>query len=366
MKISEIKTSLLIPYSRNAKKHPKDQIEKIAASIKQFGFRQPLVIDKENVVVIGHGRLEAAKVLKLETVPCHYADNLTKDEINALRLADNKLNESEWDIELVQMELDEISEELRPLTGFDSMDITKGEDDDFDTTPAVGEPKAKMGDVYALGEHRLMCGDSTKLEDVEKLMGGEKADMVFTDPPYGISHSGKGIEGVVQGNDFGEILGDGDVNIAKEAVRILLDMGVPSVIWGANYFPSVFEDGHGWIVWDKQREGDIWSGAEIAYSNIGVRVDIFRHQWHGMVKESEHGEKRIHPTQKPIALVNWCIERVGNPRIILDVFGGSGSTLVACEQTGRKCRMMELDPKYVDVIITRWEKLTGKKAELIS
>jgi DNA modification methylase len=209
-----------------------------------------------------------------------------------------------------------------------------------------------------------MCGDSTIVDAVDRLMDGAKADMVFTDPPYGIAHSGKGITGIGEGNDFGEIMGDQDVSVAIDSYRLCSGQWPDAqlIFWGANYYPSVLPDGHGWIVWDKQREGDTFSGAELAFINGGVRVDVFRHMWHGMIKASEQGQKRVHPTQKPIALSEWCFARYGDPSTVLDLFGGSGSTLIACEKTARYCRMMELDPKYCDVIITRWQEFTGKQA----
>lgn len=196
-------------------------------------------------------------------------------------------------------------------------------------------------------------------------MGADRPDMIFTDPPYGIAHSGKGITANgVQGNDFGEIMGDQDVAVAVDSFRLCAGLwpDVRTIFWGANYYPSALPDGHGWIVWDKQREGDTFSGAELAFVNAGVRVDVFRHMWHGMVKASEHGQKRVHPTQKPTALANWCFDRYGSPQMVLDLFGGSGSTLIACEESKRIARIMELDPKYCDVIIKRWQDFTGQKA----
>ncbi len=193
--------------------------------------------------------------------------------------------------------------------------------------------------------------------------------MIFTDPPYGIAHSGKGITANgVQGNDFGEIMGDKDVSVAIDAFRLCASRWPDAklIFWGANYYPEALTNGHGWIVWDKQRVGDTFSGAELAFMNGGVRVDVFRHMWHGMVKASEHGEKRVHPTQKPIALAEWCFAKYGDPKTVLDVFGGSGSTLIACEKTNRIARLMELDPKYVDVIVRRWQSFTGKTATLES
>jgi len=188
---------------------------------------------------------------------------------------------------------------------------------------------------------------------------------VFTDPPYGIAHSGKGITANgVEGNNFGEIMGDKDVSVAIDTYHLCASQWPDArlIFWGANYYPSVIPNGHGWIVWDKQREGDTFSGAELAFINGGVRVDVFRHMWHGIVKASEQGQKRVHPTQKPIALAEWCFARYGDPKLVLDLFGGSGSTLIACEKTSRSARLMELDPKYCDVIIKRWQDFTGKTA----
>jgi DNA modification methylase len=190
-------------------------------------------------------------------------------------------------------------------------------------------------------------------------MNGEKADMVFTDPPYGISHSGKGIKGNAKENDFGEILGDNDVTVAIDAFNLCQSLfsDATMIFWGANYYSSCLPNGFGWLVWDKQREGDTFSGAELAFVNKGVKVDVFRHQWHGMIKGSEMGEKRVHPTQKPIALVEWSFTNYKAGDNILDLFLGSGSTMVASHQLKRKCYGMELDPKYADVIVKRMIKL---------
>jgi DNA modification methylase len=222
-----------------------------------------------------------------------------------------------------------------------------------------------LGDLFEIGEHRLLCGDSTYSDAVAKLMNGEKADMVFTDPPYGISHSGKGITAptksgkIVEGNDFGEILGDGDVNAAIDSFNLIYSL-LPDALhiwWGANYYSSVLPNGFGWLVWDKERVGDTFSGAEIAFVNKGVKVDVFRHMWHGIAKASESGDKRLHPTQKPVALVEWCFNNYKAGNLVLDLFLGSGSTMVAAHQLKRKCFGMELDPKYCQVIVDRMRKL---------
>jgi hypothetical protein len=189
--------------------------------------------------------------------------------------------------------------------------------------------------------------------------------MVFTDPPYGISHSGKGITAptkngnIVEGNDFGEILGDGDISAAVDSFNLIYSLypEASHIWWGANYYASVLPDGFGWLVWDKERVGDTFSGAELAFVNKGVKVDVFRHMWHGIAKASESGEKRLHPTQKPIKLVEWCFDNYNAGNLILDAFLGSGSTMVAAHQLKRKCYGMELDPKYCQIIVDRMLKL---------
>ena len=225
-----------------------------------------------------------------------------------------------------------------------------------------------LGELLSGFVNRGPIGDATDINTVNKLVNGISIDMVFTDPPYGISHSGKGITANgVEGNDFGEILGDNDVSIAIDSFNLVNNLFNDKriIFWGANYYSSALPNGYGWIVWDKEREGDTFSGAELAFVNQGVKLRVFRHMWHGMVKASEHGQKRVHPTQKPTALAKWCFENYGNPKNVLDLFGGSGSTLIACEETNRVALLAELDPKYCDVIINRWENLTGKTAELI-
>ena len=364
------------PYEKNPRQ--KYDIQKVAQSIKEFGFQQPIVVDRAGVIIVGHGRYQASKSLGLETVPVVIAD-LSPEKAKAYRIADNKTNEySDWDIGLLQQEftdLLDINYDLE-LTGFDADELEKlivGEKEgltDEDAVPETPEePKAQLGDIYKLGEHRLMCGDSTSIDAIEKLLDGTRPDMVFTDPPYGINHSGKGITANgVKGNNFGKIIGDNDISIAVDVLNICLSQYSDKtlIFWGANYYCQNIPNGYGWLVWDKEREGNTFSGAELAFVNKGIRLDIFRHRWHGMVKASEQGQKRVHPTQKPIILAEWCFDNYDSPKNVLDFFGGSGSTMIACEKTNRKCYMMELDPKYIDVIIKRWEQYTGQKAEKIN
>ena len=357
---------------KNARKHSDKNLKAIAASLQRFGQRKPIVVHR-GIVIAGNGTVEAAKSLgwtqiDVAEVPDEWDDETAK----AYALADNRSAElAEWDeAELAKQLLELIDSEwdIAEL-GFDIplAEIEPANEDEIPEPPI--EPVTKLGDIYQLGRHRLMCGDSTDEATVNRLTLGESIDMVFTDPPYGIKHSGKGITANgVEGNDFGEILGDGDVSVAIESFKLCQNLYTESrlIFWGANYYPSALPNGHGWLVWDKERTGNTFSGAELAFVNAGVRLDVFRHMWHGMIKASEMGQKRVHPTQKPVALVQWCFNNYGNPNTVLDVFGGLGSTLIAAEQTNKTCYMMELDPKYCDVIIKRWENLTGLKATLVN
>ena len=378
--VEKVLIEKLIPYARNARTHDEAQVSQIAASIKEFGFNNPILISDDYSIIAGHGRLAAARKLGLAEVPVIRLSHLSDTQRKAYVLADNRLAlNAGWDNDLLKLELIELKAEdvdlemlgfsVEELDGLlNALEPTEGLTDEDAVPEPPPEPITKLGDIWILGKHRLMCGDSTSVDAVNRLMASEQPGIVFADPPYGIAHSGKGITAAANGNDFGQILGDEDVSVAIDTFRLCAGQWpkAPMIFWGANYYPSALPDGHGWLVWDKQREGDTFSGAELAFINGGVRVDVFRHMWHGMVKASEHGQKRIHPTQKPIALAEWCFAKYGNSSTVLDLFGGSGSTLIACEKTGRSCRMMELDPKYCDVIVKRWEEFTGKKAELVS
>jgi len=242
---------------------------------------------------------------------------------------------------------------------------------DEDAVPEVPkEPKTKLGDLYKLGEHRLLCGDSTNIQHVERLMAGEKADMVFTDPPYGIKvvELGSFADGKQHGSmkaahgKYSAVIGDETTKTAHDAYSLCRTLEIKTqIFWGANFYPQVLEEGMSWLVWDKNTCAPSFSDCEIAFVNKKGKLRIYKHQWSGMIKDSERGEKRHHPTQKPIALAEWCFETYDpEAKNILDLFGGSGSTLIACEKTNRKCFMMELDPNYIDVIIKRFIQYANK------
>ena len=368
----------LKPNPRNPNQHGDIQVALLAKNIRALGWRHPIIVStRSGFIVAGHARLAAANMLGCSTVPVDHQDFDTDADEMAYLIADNRIAElAEIDNAMIKDLLQELDtgEIDTDLTGFtpdalEELMLQAPPEIEEDDVPELQEKAVTdLGRMYQLGAHRLMCGDSTSEQDVARLMCGEKADMVFADPPYGISHSGKGITANgVEGNDFGEIMGDKDVSIAIKAFGLCCSVFPEAVhiFWGANYYPSTLPNGHGWIVWDKQRVGDTFSGAELAFVNGGVRVDVFRHMWHGMVKASERGQKRVHPTQKPIALAQWCFENHGKPATVVDLFGGSGSTLIACEQTNRACRMMELDPRYCDVIVRRYAKLVGANADAI-
>ena len=360
------------PYILNAKQHPQKQVKQIAASIKEFGFNQPIVTDKAGVIIVGHGRYLAAKELGLTEVPVLQLD-LTEEQVKAYRLADNKLNESEWDMKLVIDELKSLTPVMFDLTGFDKDLLLEPNSKDDEVPDTPDEPTTKLGDIYQLGAHRLMCGDSTLIYSVEKLMNGQKADMVFTDPPYGmgvVKNRKVGADfGIAQKGNYSEVIGDATIDTAKKFYDASIKIGFSKfIIWGGNYFIQFLPFSTGWLVWDKRGDSGIkntFADGELAWTNCQKQIRIYKQLWNGMIREGEH-EKRVHPTQKPIMtlqkiLNDFTVEK----QIIYDGFLGSGSTLIACEKTDRICYGMELDPKYCDVIVKRWEEFTGQKAVLL-
>jgi 16S rRNA G966 N2-methylase RsmD len=358
-----IKLSTIRPNPANPRTIKDAAFEKLCKSIQtdpEFMELRPIITDADNMVLGGNQRLKALKHLGYTEVPeawIRAAETLSDDQKRRFIVLDNN-SSGEWSLEELaanwsKEELEEWGVEVEwpaePL---------EAKEDGYEI-PETIQTDIVIGDLFEIGAHRLLCGDSTDSDQVARLMGGEKADMVFTDPPYGISHSGKGIKGAAKENDFGEILGDDDVNIAVNAFNLCASLYPEAtlIFWGANYYSSALPNGYGWLVWDKEKEGDTFSGAELAFVNKGVRLDVFRHRWHGMIKASEMGEKRLHPTQKPIALAEFCFNNYQAGKIILDLFLGSGSTMVAAHQLNRKCYGMELDPKYCQVIIDRMRKL---------
>lgn len=373
----------LIPYVNNSRTHSDEQIAQVASSIKEFGFTNPILIDDNNGIIAGHGRLLASKKLKLDEVPCIVLDGLSEAQRKAYVIADNQLAlNSGWDLDKLQLEVEQLTEldfDIN-LLGFDD-DFLDGllEEEpaegltDEDSVPEPPEtPKTKLGDVWLLGNHRLMCGDSTSINDIDKLINGVDIDLVHTDPPYGINEKGMRDErGGLTANSKLPDFKDDSIQYAIDAFNICEGLGIKrQVWWGANYYSHTVPQSNNWFVWDKRVEDkykDTQSDCELAWvKSKWSSVRIFRHVWKGMIKDSERGEKRVHATQKPVALAEWVIDYYKDVKSVLDLFGGSGFNIMACEKKGINCYTMELMPEYCDVIIKRWQEFTGKDAVLES
>ena len=394
--IKKINTSDLIPYVNNSRIHSEEQVLQIAASIKEFGFLNPIIIDGHNGIIAGHGRVMAAKKLKIKELPCIDASHLSEAQKKAYVIADNKIAlNSEWDEGLLRIELnalDDLGFDLT-LTGFSLDELADfkveelapeyDEDADCDITEPPIEPKTKPGDIWILGQHRLMCGDSTSIDDLEKLMNGELADLWLTDPPYNVAYQGKTEDALTIQNDsmsnedFRQFLTD-----CYSAADAVMKPGASFYIWhadseGYNFRGAAIDVG--WqvrqcLVWNKNgivlgRQDYHWKHEPCLYGwKSGAS-----HHWYSDRKQStvlefnkplRNGE---HPTMKPVDLFKYQIQNSSAPNdIVLDSFGGSGTTMIACEHNNRKARLMELDPKYCDVIINRWQTLTAKDAVLES
>jgi DNA modification methylase len=381
MKIEIADINSIQPYINNPRKLKDSAIEKVAKSIKEFGFRQPIVVDTNRIIVVGHTRYRASKKLGLKEVPITIAENLTQEQINAYRIADNRTNEeAEWDLELLKTEIKELelADFNLDLTGFDEDQLNdmlfeekQGLTDEDEVPETPEEPITKLGDIWKLGNHRLMCGDSTKEDDVKKLINNNKIDLIYTDPPYGINEKGDRSNrgGLTEGNNLKDFKDD-TIQYAVDSYVLCEDIikAPRQVWWGGNYYCHYLPLSNNWFVWDKrveEKQKDTQSDCELAWvKSKWSSVRIFRHLWKGMMKGSEHGQKRVHPTQKPVALAEWSFDYFREFDSVLDLFGGSGSTLIASEKKNKICYMMEFEPHYVDVIIKRWENFTGLKAEL--
>ena len=361
----------LTPYARNARTHSDAQVAQIAASIKEFGWTNPILVDGEKGLIAGHGRLAAARKLGMEEVPVIELTHLSETQKKALILADNKLAlNAGWDAELLNLELEELE-----LEGVDLNLVGFGEEErdalrpevvnegltDEDAVPETPEePITKPGDIWILGKHRLMCGDSTSVDAIDRLILNDAIKAVVTDPPYGIGIDGQkqSISNNPKHNRKAHEFRGWDRERPDDGVfHYIVALNVPSVIWGGNYFADLLPATRGWIYWSKGQDGLSMSDGELAWTTEATPlrcVTVNR----GALRGS------VHPTQKPIEVIDFSLEYIKAGDFVLDLFGGSGSTLIACEKTGRSCRMMELDPKYCDVIVKRWEEFTGQKARL--
>lgn len=393
MHIQEVLLEDLREYENNPRNND-GAVQAVADSIKEFGFKVPIVIDRDNVIVAGHTRLKAARLLGLETVPCIVADDLTPEQVKAYRLADNKTGElAEWDFSALEMELAELSEmdlnfDMEDF-GFDLLEIEDDApeivEDDAPELDEENEPVAQQGDIWQLGRHRLMCGDSTDREAVGQLMNGIKVDMVFTDPPWNVNY-GDCEKNNPQGYKPRKILNDfmGTEEFKEfmtktfECMNLASKDGAMTYVvmsaqeWG-NMMLALAMNNYHWsstIIWNKDslilsrkdyhtKYEPIWygwkGGSRLCPLEDRKQSDVWD------IPRPKRSEE--HPTMKPVELVGRAIKNSSkNGDAVLDLFGGSGTTLIASEQLNRTCFTMELDPKYCDVIIKRWETLTGEKA----
>lgn len=357
MRLGDVK-----PYGKNPRKND-DAVESVAESIKQCSYVAPIIVDEDYVILAGHTRHKALKRLGYTECEVIVKEGLTEEQKRKYRILDNKTNEfAEWDLEL-------LAEELEGLD-FDGFDFGFDEEEEEeveiveDEAPEIdeeAEPIAKLGDIWQLGRHRLMCGSSTDREDVAKLTENQPIYLIYTDPPYGMNAVSK--SGVLSKNYKRDIMGDDDNSVAISAFLLAQEMypNTNQIWWGANYYTECLPSSECWLVWDKNNGASDQTDCELAWANFRSVVRQFT-----MASEKKN---RVHPTQKPVKLFAGIVKKFdknNNFKTVLDLFGGSGSTLIACEQLDRTCYMMELDPKYVDVIIKRWETLTGEKAVLLN
>ena len=380
LQVEYVDINSISPYERNARAHGKDDVKAIKKSIEEFGFNDPIGV-WNNQIVEGHGRLLAAKELGMEQVPIIRLDELTDEQRKAYALAHNKTAElSDWDFDMLAAELQDLNDIDMSAFGFDIDKFVEEQSEiiEDEAPEPPKEPKSKVGEVWALGAHRVMCGDATKPENIEKLLGGVQADLYLTDPPYNVDYTGKTkdalkIENDKKSNDdFRQFLQDSFL-AAKQNMKA----GAAFYIWhadleGYNFRGACFDIG--WkvrecLVWVKNtlvlgRQDYQWQHEPCLYGwNEGS------HSWYSdrkqttVLKFDKPARNGEHPTMKPVALFDYLIKNSSKAGdIVLDSFGGSGTTIMACEQNGRRGYCMELDPRYVDVIINRWEQFTGQKA----
>lgn len=391
LKIEYLSIDSLHPYEKNARKHTKDSVQTIIESIKAFGFRDPIGIwGKKNIVVEGHGRLMAAKELGMEKVPCIRLDDLTDEQRRAYTLAHNQTTDnSSFDFDALNAELADLDAldldfDMEDF-GFDMSFLEEDHevvDDDYDVV-VPEEARTKPGDIWQLGRHRLICGDATNINDIEKLMDGQKADLLLTDPPYNVSYEGgtkdklKIMNDSMEDTAFREFLAS-----AFETAKQCMKAGAAFYIWhadseGYNFRGAVHDVGmtvRQCLIWVKNslvlgRQDYQWKHEPCLYG----WSDGGSHAWYSDRKQTtvlnfdRPTQNKEHPTMKPVPLFAYLIQNsTKQDDIVLDTFAGSGTTIIACEQLDRSGYCSELDPKYCDVIVDRWEKLTGEKAVLLN
>lgn len=381
--IEEIPIDDLLPYAKNSRTHSPEQIAQIAASMVEFGWTNPVLIDANGTIVAGHGRVMAARKLKAETVPCIRLGHLTPAQARAYVIADNKLAlNAGWDEEMLKAELDLLKEEgfNLDMTGFSDDEINsilnveaiEGNTDPDDVPEPPVDPITKPGDLWILGNHRLLCGDSSINENALKLLDGNCPKSFVSDPPYGMKYTGSAF-GAQPGMDPKQrrkvvpIIGDDEEFDPWPFVSMFENLD-EVFLWGADWFYDKLPKGGSIIVWDKRASeaADSTPGApfEILWSKKKRAREFIRHPWGGWINKEKGESQRHHPTQKPVKCMEYPIEKSTSAgELIFDPFLGSGTTIIAAEKLNRICYGMELRPEYCDVIIKRWEEFTGRKAE---
>jgi len=355
----------LVAHPKNPNEHPDEQIKRLSEIIDYQGMRSPIVVSKmSGFITKGHGRLAALRVLGWENAPVDYQEYDDEAQEYADIVADNAI--AEWaalDLGKINQDFLELGPDLEiemlGIKDFVIEPIEKFEPQgDEDAVPEVKEdPVTKRGDVWLLGNHRLMCGDSSNLQDVESLMSGVYPDLIHTDPPYGMNAVSK--SGVLSKNYGSDIIGDDNTDVAKDSFNLIYGMypNAKQIWWGANYYSSALPDSECWLVWDKNNGQSDQTDCELAWANFRSVVRQFT--------QASEKKNRVHPTQKPVSLTEWIIKRFKlTSKTIADFFGGSGSTLIAAEKNGLSSYNMEFDPKFCDIIINRWQQYTGKQATL--
>jgi DNA modification methylase len=388
VQIEQVSIEKLIPYVNNSRTHSEEQVAQIAASIREFGFNNPVLIDKDDTIIAGHGRIQAARKLGLAEVPCVRLEHLTETQRKAYIIADNRLAlNAGWNEELLTIELNDLLADgfALDILGFDSDELkslldpvtpTEGLTDEDEVPEVPEEPKTKPGDIYQLGRHRLMCGDSTSIDAVEKLMGGQLVDILFTDPPYGIDFApqrgthGKILNDALEGQEFNDFL-DGvfssAFSVMKPDTYAFVWTGWSKIGAFENSLQKVFKI-QAMHIWVKNNFGiGYYSRPKHEPFYLCLKgKPVYPSKAPADVWDFAKVQKTIHSCEKPIGLIQNILDTYHKNSFVLDLFGGSGSTMIACEKSARTNFTMELDPKYCDVIVKRWEDFTGKKAELIT
>jgi len=385
MQIIEKSITEITPYEKNPRKND-EAVEYVANSIKEFGFKVPIVIDKDGVIVAGHTRYKAAQELGLEKLPCVIADDLTEEQVKAFRLADNKVGElAEWDFDLLGEELDGIFDIDMSEFGFElNLDDNEPQEIEEDEIPEEVETRCKLGNIWQLGEHFLICGDSTDPAVIDRLMDGVKADMVFTDPPYNIASDSKNVtkdSNSPRMRELAKTEWDKDFVISDifESILQTIKNDCTVYICTSHFLAGeiwtwmkTWADHFSYCIWSKpnpmpslMKRHWTWNTEIVCYATRGKHTFNFPKEGHALSTWTINkiNGKTGHPTEKPVEVPAMAISHSSKENsVVLDLFGGSGSTLIACEQLNRKCYMCELDEHYCDVIISRYENFTGKAA----